>query len=304
MARIRTVKPELFRHKKLYQLERETGLPLRVAWIALFTVADRDGRFRWDPEVLKLDTLPFDKNPDGTDLDFSRVLDALWTRGFIEKYVCEGEEYGFIPTWKAHQVINNRESSSKLPKPTDNSVKKARVGHAWFTRHELAQGEEEGKGREKEGEEEGVEANTTAPELEPLDFGDEEPEDPQEQNSSSPPPNTNVNNFQVIEELAKDSTLAEVLRFISTGVQEKWVARYEINWLKTKLLDAICHHLEKENAQNPAQITDWGLRLGKWLRREKKPNLLESKKNISQEIEDLEAELSRIPHEDGGCHGN
>ena len=117
MPRIRTVKPELFKHEGLYDAEAETGLPLRLAFIGLFTCCDREGRFKWRPRTLKLDVLPYD------NCDFSRVLHALWTRGFIVKYEVDGEEYGCIPTFTTHQVINNRESESNIPPPDENSIK-------------------------------------------------------------------------------------------------------------------------------------------------------------------------------------
>lgn len=146
MARIRTVKPEFFRHHGLFQLEKETQLPIRVAFAGLFTAADREGRFRWRPEELKLDCLPFDP------VDFPRVLDALTTRGFIRKYTVAGEEFGVIPSFKRHQVINNRESASMLPEPSlfgeipEPDANPPRVPDASPTRHGLAQGE--GKGKE------------------------------------------------------------------------------------------------------------------------------------------------------------
>lgn len=151
MARIRTVKPELFTHEQLYEAEQETGLPLRVAFIGLFTAADREGRFKWRPKTLKLSVLPHDH------LDFSRVLDALVTRGFLVKYASStGEILGCIPTFLLHQQINNREAPSTLPDPAqcidlskeiDASVTRApRVDDACPTRHE-------GKGREGKGKE-------------------------------------------------------------------------------------------------------------------------------------------------------
>lgn len=152
MARIRTVKPELFEHEELFDLEKATGLPLRLAFIGLFTCCDREGRFKWRPRALKKNVLPYDDH-----IDFSRVLDALGTRGFVRKYVVDGEEYGVIPTWDKHQVINNRESESDLPYPEENSyvsitsTREARVGDATGTRHE-GKGRE-GKGKEEEGKE-------------------------------------------------------------------------------------------------------------------------------------------------------
>lgn len=112
MSRIRTVKPELFKHEDLFELEEETGLPIRLAFIGLFTVCDREGRFKWRPRSLKVAVLPYD------EVDFSRVIDALASRGFLVKYTAEdGETYGHIPSWVKHQVINNRERQSVLPSP-------------------------------------------------------------------------------------------------------------------------------------------------------------------------------------------
>lgn len=116
MAKIRTVKPEVFRHEILYQLEQKTKLPIRICWIGLFTVADREGRFSWRPNVLKLDIAPWDQ------IDFEKVLKALESESLIRKYAVNGQEYGYIPTWKKHQVINVREAQSRLPAPLDSHV--------------------------------------------------------------------------------------------------------------------------------------------------------------------------------------
>ncbi|WP_210526362.1 hypothetical protein [Rubellimicrobium arenae] len=152
MGRIRTIKPEFFKHEELFDAEEETGLPLRLAFAGLWTVADREGRFEWKVRSLKSDVLPYDK------VDFSRVLDALATRGFLVRYRVDGREYGAIPGFKKHQVVNNRESASQIPPPPENSdppkgsTRTSRVDDACPTRHDLAQGE--GKGREGKGREE------------------------------------------------------------------------------------------------------------------------------------------------------
>lgn len=155
MARIRTVKPELFKHEDLFDLEQKSGLPIRIAFVGLFTCCDRDGRFKWRPRALKLDIIPYD------ECDFSRVLDALVTRGFVVRYTSDGDEFGYIPTFLKHQVINNKESKSILPVPDESlylsmtSTRESRVSHAMVTPLFKDQGEgkgKEGKGREKEGE--------------------------------------------------------------------------------------------------------------------------------------------------------
>ena len=111
MSKIRTVKPELFRHEQLFEAEQKSGFPLRLIFIALFTVVDAEGRFRWRPRQLKLDILPYD------DINFNVVLSALVDFGFIQRYECDGEYYGYIPTWRKHQHINQREPESILPDP-------------------------------------------------------------------------------------------------------------------------------------------------------------------------------------------
>jgi hypothetical protein len=162
MARIRTIKPELASHEELFDLERSTGLPIRFAWCMLFTVCDREGRFRWRPRTLKAQILPHD------DLDFSRVLDAWRTRGFVRKYRVKGEVFGWVPTFTKHQVINNRESQSDIPLfskelevlqgddacGTDECTRGSGVDDGSATREVHAQGEgrkeREGEGRNTE----------------------------------------------------------------------------------------------------------------------------------------------------------
>lgn len=111
MARIRTVKPELFRHRDLFLAEKRSGLPLRTAFAALFCCADREGRFKWQPEELKLDCLPWD------DVDFEAVLNALVHAGFIEKYRVDTRDYAWIPGFSRHQHVNPKEAKSVLPSP-------------------------------------------------------------------------------------------------------------------------------------------------------------------------------------------
>lgn len=156
MARIRTIKPAFFRHGGLFDAERETGLPLRLAFAGLWTTADREGRFKWKPRELKLDCLPYD------EVDFSRVLDALATRGWVVKYAVDGVEYGHIPTWKEHQVINNREVASTLPEPNEINTltREPRVDDACATPLKQDQGE---YGREGNMEGKGTDISTAAP---------------------------------------------------------------------------------------------------------------------------------------------
>jgi len=98
MSEIRTIKREFFRHEELFEAEKKSGLPLRVAFAGLFCCCDDEGKFLWRPVQLKLDVLPYD------DLDMSAVLDQLELHQFIEKHDEDGYIYGIIPTFKKHQI--------------------------------------------------------------------------------------------------------------------------------------------------------------------------------------------------------
>jgi len=142
VGRIRTIKPDFFLHEGLFDLEQESGLPVRVAFSGLWTQCDREGRFAWRPRKLKTQVMPYDC------VDFSDVLDALEAGGFLVRYEADGEEYGAIPSWHDHQSINQREAESRIPAPDD--------AHARTCTHMNARGE--GKGREGKGKE-GVSAD-------------------------------------------------------------------------------------------------------------------------------------------------
>jgi len=107
--RIRTIKPEFFTHEELSDLELTSKLPIRLSFIGLWCAADREGRFKWKPRSLGIQILPYD------DIDFSVILDALVSKGFVKRYEVDGSEYGFIPSFPRHQVINNREQASTIP---------------------------------------------------------------------------------------------------------------------------------------------------------------------------------------------
>lgn len=102
--RIRTVKPEFFRHEELQQLQGgEHGhLQPMLVFIALWGHCDRAGNFPWRPHHLKLDILPF------MAFDIARTLELLREHGFIVKYEVEGQCYGNIPTYRKHQRIDGK----------------------------------------------------------------------------------------------------------------------------------------------------------------------------------------------------
>ena len=105
MARIRTIKPEFFTSEDIVSLT-----PLaRIFYVSLWCEADRQGRLEWKPKTLKLRYLP------GDDCDIETLTGELTGAGLVILYEAYGKRYAEIPTFKKHQIINNRESESTIP---------------------------------------------------------------------------------------------------------------------------------------------------------------------------------------------
>lgn len=107
MARIRTVKPELWADEALARLSRDS----RLLFIGLFNVADDEGRMRGAPVFIHGQVFPYDE-----DIDITALLAQLERGGFIQRYEVEGQRYVFITNFKKHQKIDHA-SKSKLPEP-------------------------------------------------------------------------------------------------------------------------------------------------------------------------------------------
>jgi hypothetical protein len=140
MARIRTIKPEFFTSEDVVALSAFA----RLLYIALWCEADKEGRLVWKPKTFKMRYFPADA------VDAEALCKELTDSGLVVLY---GDGYAYIPTFKAHQHINPRESASQLPEPTRG----ARVS----TRHSRdsdVQGGREGKGSNTEANASGAEA--------------------------------------------------------------------------------------------------------------------------------------------------
>lgn len=136
MARIRTVKPELFLNEQLAELPYQ----YRLLFIGLFNQADRSGRLLDRPKRLKAEIFPYD------NVDVDKGLTALQEAGFILRYRSgEGASISVIQvlTFEKHQKIdksNEKESILPAPRPLDYNMTSTSL---------VIDGE--GKGREEEG---------------------------------------------------------------------------------------------------------------------------------------------------------
>jgi hypothetical protein len=125
MARIRTIKPEFFTSADILALT-----PIaRLFYVSLWCEADREGLLKWDTDTLKFRYFPKDK------VDIEVLGAELAEQGLIVILVGDdGKEYVEIPSFKSHQIINNRESESTLlsrvkhASPRDQGEGKERKG--------------------------------------------------------------------------------------------------------------------------------------------------------------------------------
>lgn len=141
MARIRTIKPEFFRHEGLQDLAAKHGAHVMLVFAGLWGHADRAGQFEWRPRQLKLDILPF------LDFDMGATLDILAAGGFIERYEVDAKSYGLIPSFADHQRFSGKEAQEKVKHPAPPVKNVGSIGEA-PEKHVPAQ-EEEGKGVEE-----------------------------------------------------------------------------------------------------------------------------------------------------------
>jgi len=112
MARIRNIRPELFRHELLQELETKyPELRPMLVYIGLWTQAGKNGVFKWKPRQLKLDILPF------IDFDMTRTLQILESAKFIIRFIVNNEEYGYIPNFAKYQAISHKEKQAPSPCP-------------------------------------------------------------------------------------------------------------------------------------------------------------------------------------------
>lgn len=113
MPRARNIKPSFFTNDILAECT-----PLaRIMFIGLWTISDREGRLEDRPKKIKAETLPYD------NCDPDKLLDELYTRGFIIRYEHENKEYIQIVNFTKHQNCHVKESASTIPAPCKTGAK-------------------------------------------------------------------------------------------------------------------------------------------------------------------------------------
>lgn len=106
MARIRTLKPEFF----LSETVGSVSLGARLLFAGLWTVADREGRLRWQPRKLKAQIFPYDDA-----LELHRLAEDLARVKLLVFYEDDGGVYAWLPGFSEHQRPHPKEPESVLP---------------------------------------------------------------------------------------------------------------------------------------------------------------------------------------------
>jgi hypothetical protein len=113
MARGRDIKPGFFDNEELASVSRDH----RLLFIALWTMADREGRLEDRPQRIKVHSFPYDA--DITPERISQMLDDLARAPGcpIVRYEVDGVRCICVANFKKHQHIHPNEKASELPAP-------------------------------------------------------------------------------------------------------------------------------------------------------------------------------------------
>lgn len=149
--RIRTIKPEFFKHDELAELA-----PLiRLLFVGLWCVADCAGRLEDRPARIKAEVLPYDK------CDVVAALDLLAKNGFITRYQVGALNLIQINNFRKHQRITGKEAETPSRFPAqftndateqvlrDDELPEQSQGNNWETPETTGK---EGKGKEGKGD--------------------------------------------------------------------------------------------------------------------------------------------------------
>jgi hypothetical protein len=140
MARIRTIKPDLWQDETLAQV----SVGARLLFIGLISMADDEGRLRGNPKLIRAEVFPYDVSKE---VNVESWLDELVGSRKVVRYVVDEETFLWLPKFTEHQFIR-KPSASKCPTPPERTSD-ALVTHQCVTSD--ARKGREGKGREEEG---------------------------------------------------------------------------------------------------------------------------------------------------------
>lgn len=107
--RIRCIKPEILTNTDL----AEMGPYAYILFTALWMLADREGRFEFNPKRIRVMTMAVWGN--FSDEDFMEIIWKLVAKEMLVIYNVNGGRYGQIVNWAKHQRPHVRENPSRIP---------------------------------------------------------------------------------------------------------------------------------------------------------------------------------------------
>lgn len=113
MSRTRHIRPSFFKNEKLVELP----MIVRMLFIGLWTMADREGRMEDRPKKIKMEIFPCD------DCDCNEILQTLASNEFIKRYEVNGNKYIQIINFSKHQKVHPNEQPSIIPSHDDSITK-------------------------------------------------------------------------------------------------------------------------------------------------------------------------------------
>jgi len=116
VSRIRTVKPEYPKNRKVRKVSRDA----RLLNIHLWNLADDEGRLQELPQWIIGEVFPTDEDVSPGVL--SGWLGDLQMAGLIERYSVDGEAYIQCHDFNGHQVISHPRTSLIPPSNAENAV--------------------------------------------------------------------------------------------------------------------------------------------------------------------------------------
>lgn len=107
MARARNIKPGFFKNELLAEMPAE----IRLLFMGLWCLADREGRFEDRPKKIKMELFPCD------DFSIEDGLCRLAKDGFLIRYEVDGKKYAQVVNFTKHQMPHHKEVQSEIPAP-------------------------------------------------------------------------------------------------------------------------------------------------------------------------------------------
>jgi hypothetical protein len=113
MARARNIKPGLFSNELL----GEADPMISLAFIGMWTIADKEGRIEDRPKKIRAQLFPY-----RSDVDMDMILDWLKDNAFITRYQSKHGPIIAIVNWSKHQRPHHKEVESTLPAQAIDSI--------------------------------------------------------------------------------------------------------------------------------------------------------------------------------------